>query len=337
MRIVSLFVLLVLGKVACILTPSDRAIKRINGVSLVNPPRPVESSAMQQLHRINADWVAVIPYGFSRSGQGSVSYDHSQQWWGERTEGSCMLIQYAKENDLKVMVKPHVWIAAEGWCGDFNLPTEAQWQQWETDFRKYIINHAKKADSLNVELFCIGTEYRIPARERPEFWKSLIKDIRKIYGGKLTYASNWDNYENITWWDKLDYIGVDAYFPLANGDYPTIDQIKEGWVPVKKRLKAFSQKWDKPILFTEFGFQSVNGAVGKHWEVEKSAESINFQLQADAYEATFQSLENESWWAGGFFWKWHLMMRSSSYLRMEWTPQNKPAEQVIARWYAKKE
>ncbi|MDE0471091.1 MAG: hypothetical protein OXH57_04055 [Ekhidna sp.] len=337
MRIVSLFVLLVLGKVACIFIPPDRAIKRINGVSLVNPPRPIESLAMQQLHRINADWVAVIPYGFSRAGQGSVSSDHSQQWWGERTEGSCMLIQYAKENDLKVMVKPHVWIAAEGWCGNFNLTTEALWQQWETDFRKYIINHAKKADSLSVEIFCIGTEYRIPARERPEFWKSLIQDIRKVYDGKLTYASNWDNYENITWWDKLDYIGVDAYFPLTNRDDPTIDQIKEGWVPVKKRLKAFSQKWDKLILFTEFGFQSVNGAVGKHWEVEKSPESINFQLQADAYEATFQSLENESWWAGGFFWKWHLMMRSSSYFRMEWTPQNKPAEQIIARWYAKKE
>ncbi|MBC6401869.1 MAG: hypothetical protein GDA37_12850 [Ekhidna sp.] len=334
MRIFSLVGLLVLGTAAWIFIPSDKSIKRINGVSLVNPPRPIESLAMQQLHRVNAEWVAIIPYGFSRSGQGSVSYDHSRQWWGERTEGSCMLIQYAKENNLKVMVKPHVWIAGEGWCGDFDLATEAQWQQWVTDFQRYILNHAKKADSLDVELFCIGTEYRIPARERPEFWRSLIRDVREVYDGRLTYASNWDNYENITWWDELDYIGVDAYFPLTKGDHPTIDQIKEGWDPVKRKLKAFSQKWDKPVLFTEFGFQSVNGAAGKHWKVEKSSENINLQLQADAYEATFRALENESWWAGGFFWKWHFTMQNSNRYRMEWTPQDKPAEQVIARWYA---
>ena len=158
-----------------------------------------------------------------------------------------------------------------------------------------------------------------------------------MYDGKLTYASNWDNFENITWWDELDYIGVDAYFPLSEGDHPSIAQIKEGWSPIKQQLKFFSEKWGKPILFTEFGFQSVDGAVGKHWEVTKTSEHFNVQLQADAYEATFRTLAQESWWAGGFFWKWHFMMRSSERYRMEWTPQDKPAEQVIARWYSKKD
>ncbi|WP_420316202.1 glycoside hydrolase family 113 [Ekhidna sp.] len=308
----------------------------INGASLVNPPRQITSEKLGEVKRINAEWVALIPYAFSREGEPSVSFDHSRQWWGEHTDGNCMLIQYAKNNGLKVMVKPHVWARGAGWVGEYDLDSEEKWKIWETDYTKYIMNHAIKADSLKVELFCIGTEYRIPAKERPEFWRSLIAKVRKVYSGKITYASNWDNYENITWWDAVDYIGIDAYFPLVDGNHPSIDEIKMGWKPIKEDLATFSSQWKKPILFTEYGFQSANGAVGRHWEIDKSETNANTQLQADAYEATFQVFTNESWWLGGFFWKWHLTSGHGRWRGTEWTPQSKPAEEVIAKWYGKK-
>jgi len=323
------------GIVAWVFIPTRTEIERIHGANVVNPPRPIDASAMASVKRVNADWVAVIPYGFSRSGQPDVSFDHSRQWWGEHTDGNCMLIQYAKEHGLKVMVKPHVWVRGEGWTGDFKLKTEVEWKKWEEDYSKYVINHAIKADSLKAEMLCIGTEYRIPSVERPEFWRGLIKEVKKRYSGKITYASNWDNYENITWWDAVDYIGIDAYFPLAEGDHPTKEEIKDGWSPVKRKLESFSRKWKKPILFTEYGFQSANGATGNHWEVDKSEENMNLQLQAEAYEATFEALENENWFAGGFFWKWHFHSRHGNWRGTEWTPQNKPAEEVIAKWYKK--
>ena len=334
MRLLVVFSLLVLGAVAMVLQPVKDTI-RINGASVVNPPRKITSEKMGEVKRINAGWVALIPYAFSRDGEPQVSFDHSNQWWGEHTDGNSQLIQYAHNHGLKVMVKPHVWARGAGWVGDFDLETEEKWQIWERDYTKYILNHAIKADSMNVELFCIGTEYRIPAKERPQFWRSLIKQVREVYKGKITYASNWDNFQNITWWDEVDYIGVDAYFPLAEGRHPTVEEIKKGWQPIKQILSVFSEKWNKPILFTEYGFQSANGAAGSHWEVDKSESSANPQLQADAYEATFQALENEEWWAGGFFWKWHFTSRYGRWRGTEWTPQNKPAEEVIARWYAK--
>ena len=92
---------------------------------------------------------------------------------------------------------------------------------------------------------------------------------------------------------------------------------------------------NKPILFTEYGFQSVNGAAGRHWEVDKSENNVNEELQANAYEATFRVFENETWYVGGFFWKWHFNSRQGRWRGTEWTPQNKPAEQVITRWYSK--
>lgn len=335
MRISIVLLLLTFGVAAMVILPVSKA-DRINGVSLVNPPRVISADEMGEVKRINAEWVAVIPYAFSRSGKPGVSFDNQGQWWGERKEGSCKLIEYAHSHNLKVMLKPHVWVRGEGWTGDYKLSAEADWKTWEADFSEYIMNYAKVADSLGVEMLCIGTEYRIPAKERPEFWRGLIKNIREVYSGKLTYASNWDNYENITWWNELDYIGIDAYFPLVEGAHPTVKEIEEGWKPIKTKLSSFSHKWNKPILFTEYGFQSANGAAGKHWELDKSSENTNEQLQADAYEATYRALMKESWFAGGFLWKWHFTYTGGGRWRgTEWTPQNKPAEKVIARWYGK--
>ena len=336
MRLYLILLCLFLGLIAWILVPKEN-LNRIYGASLVNPPREITSNEMAVVKRTNAEWVALIPYGFSRENQPNVSFDHSRQWWGEHTNGNCMLMQYAKENDLKVMVKPHIWVMGQGWTGDFDLNTEEEWKEWETRYTTYILNHAIKADSMKAEMLCIGTEYRIPSRERPEFWRGLAEKVRELYAGKITYAANWDNYNNITWWDAVDFIGIDAYFPLVDGDDPGMSEIIEGWNPIKKELSDFSSKWDRKIIFTEYGFQSVDGAAGKHWEVNKVDENANPSLQANAYEATFRALENEDWWMGGFFWKWHITAKTGDWSKLEWTPQNKPAEKVIAKWYGKKD
>lgn len=335
MRITLFSFITIIGLIAWVFLPAKKEVTRINGVSLVNPHSPIESETMAGVKRVNAGWVAVIPYAFSRKGEPTVTFDHARQWWGEKTDGNCMLIQLAQENNLKVMVKPHVWIRGEGWTGDFNLSSEEEWSVWEEDYTKYILNHAVKADSMKVDMLCIGTEYRIPAKERPLFWRTLIAKVREVYGGKITYAANWDNYENITWWDEVDYIGIDAYFPLVDREDPLVEDIERGWNPIKDQLSRFSKQWEKPVVFTEYGFQSVNGAAGKHWEVEKSLESVNEQLQANAYEATFRAMEKEEWYAGGFFWKWHFLMKEDDWYLTEWTPQYKEAEHVIAEWYGK--
>jgi biotin synthase-like enzyme len=54
-----------------------------------------------------------------------------------------------------------------------------------------ILDFAQLAQNENIELFCFGTLGNAVAK-RPEYWSQLIKKIKKIYSGKLTYAANWD-------------------------------------------------------------------------------------------------------------------------------------------------
>ncbi|MFT7236531.1 MAG: hypothetical protein ACI93L_000602 [Cyclobacteriaceae bacterium] len=308
--------------------------QQINGVNLVSPAQKVDSLDFSKLQRINTAWVGVVPYGFSRQGEPKVSFDHSRQWWGERSEGTRELIKLAQCNGYKVMLKPHIWMMG-GWIGDFDLLSEEDWIKWELDYEKYILNYARVAAEAGVDMLCIGTEYKIATVKRPQYWYALILKIKEVYHGPLTYAANWDNYENISFWDQLDYIGVDAYFPLVQGEHPTIESMENAWIENTADLKRVSDKFSKPILFTEYGYQSVNGAAGEHWTVKKERKYLNMSLQSEAYQCLYNTIWKEDWMAGGFLWKWHLHDDRGGLQNPDWTPQNKPVESVIYENYGR--
>ncbi len=308
---------------------------RAAGVCVTAPARPVPAKPFEAIAGSGASWVAIIPYGFSRAGQPGVQFDHPRQWWGERSEGTVDQIRFARSQGLHVMLKPHIWVMGQGWLGDFDLAEDADWALWEADYRRYLLQFARLGDSLGVEMLCIGTEARMAVRRRPEFWHSLIRDIRGVYGGKLTYAANWDNMEQVPFWDALDFIGVDAYFPLSTAQTPALETLLHAWTKPKAQLQALSERHGKPILFTEYGYLSVDGCAGKHWELEarRSALTYNAQAQANAYEALYRSFWAEPWFRGGFAWKWFLTEGAGGEGDRDYTPQGKPALDHMRHWY----
>ena len=326
----------IIGVIACSAVISlwlrEDVSSKINGVSLVAPRYEVIPEYFDPVVEINANAVAVIPYGFS-PGNSELYFDHPRQWKGEKKEGICQQVSLAKSKGLKVMIKPHIWVRGQGWAGDFELSDENEWAEWESNYRNYIITYARIADSLSVDLYCIGTELRRVVVNRPEFWPKLIREVREVYSGRITYAANWDNYQNVSFWDQMDYIGVDAYFPLSQVENPSLEEIKSGWNTHKEGLKGISRLYDKPILFTEFGYQSAKGAAGNHWEVDK--DDVDLNVQKGCYQVLFETFWDASWFAGGFFWKWHFKNDRGGENDPNFTPQGKPSTDVIRYWYSK--
>ncbi|MEM6262765.1 MAG: hypothetical protein AAGI38_09680 [Bacteroidota bacterium] len=305
----------------------------IKGVSFVGPPRKLEENPFGRVQQVNASWVAVTPYGYSRGSAGDLIYQTRWQWWGEGPEGVKNLIQFAQEKNLKVMLKPHVWVIGQGWTGEYACETESCWQEWEKNYTEYAVVYARMAQEMNVDLFCIATEYRMVVRYRPLFWPRLIKAIKQVYTGPLTYAANWDNYQRVEFWDQLDYIGIDAYFPLVDKQMPTTAEIQNGWKPWGDKLEAFSQKWNKPILFTEYGYCSRDYAAKDPWAEHNDME-VNLELQKRTYEAMFNALWDQPWFAGGFAWKWYDNdTKAGGPSHKGFTPQNKPALEVMKERY----
>jgi hypothetical protein len=316
-------------------TPNSSTQNKMNGVSFVAVPEPYKTPVMQELKTIHADWIAVIPYAFSRIGKPTVVYNSGHQWWGESQEGVRVTIDSAHRVGVKVMLKPQVYVGGN-WTGAIDFTNEADWAAWETEYEKYILPMADIAAQMKTEALCIGTEFQISSAKRDKFWRELIKKIRLKYSGKLTYAATWSEYSHIQFWDALDFIGIDAYFPLSEKETPSVSDLCEAWKKDFEAIKTVQSKFQKPVAFTEYGYMSVDGCAGKGWEIEPKVHSlkINEIAQANALDALFTTFYNESWFIGGFIWKWFPGGHGhEGYFERDYTPQGKQAEAVLRKWH----
>lgn len=311
--------------------------QHINGITAVATPFTFPTDPYPRIGETNANWICLVPYGFTRQGNPTLRHNVEGQWWGETHEGVIENIKLAKANGLKIFLKPQVYIPGS-WPGDLDFGSEEEWEKWEAAYKEYIMSFLDIAIEYDVELFCIGTEFKISETKRSFFWKELIKDMRCKYIGKLTYSSNWDSYQQIDFWIDLDYVGISGYFPLLESDVPNVYKLQRKWKPRISELKAYSKRTSKKILFSEYGYLSVDGCAGKTWELEKKVHQlpINEEAQANAFEGLYSALWDENWWAGGFIWKWFPHGQGhEGYVERDYTPQDKMAEQVIAKWFGK--
>ena len=139
-------------------------------------------------------------------------------------------------------------------------------------------------------------------------------------------------------WDQLDYIGIQAYFPISKKPDPTLEDLLEGWKKHLDAIAAVQKQWDKPVLFTEIGYRSVPFAAERPWAWPSGDElgkvKPDPELQARLYEAFFQTFWDKPWMAGAIIWKWHPNgFRSHERRATDFTPQAKPAADTMAHWF----
>ena len=233
---------------------------------------------------------------------------------------------------MKVMLKPHLRLQNHEWCAYIHFNKEEKWERWFEEYKEFISHCARMAEENGVEEFCIGVELR-GSIERNE-WKDVIKVVRKNYSGSIVYAANWDSYKNIKWWNMLDFIGIDAYFPLINKKEPSIKELVEGWRKWHDEIKDFSEEIGKKVIFTEIGYCSQDGTNMEPGNPEIS-NKIDLQEQADCYNATFMTFWNEKFMRGIFWWEWYADGKGGEEDKY-YTPYKKPAEDVIKFYYIPK-
>lgn len=309
---------------------------KLKGVSFVAPRDSIMDSCYVPVKQINAEWVSLMPYGFCEEGTPNFMYGRNNQWkwWGESPAGVAHCVEVAHKQGLKVMLKPHMWISHGTFTGHFDLKTEEDWKIFEKQYGEYLLEFARIAESTHVELYCIATEMQTFVKKRPQFWFNIISEIKKVYKGQLTYAENWDTYQDVPFWKEMDFVGVDAYFPLSEERSPSTDALRNGWKQHLKALAKYSNKIRKPILFTEFGYVSTDYAARRPWETDRS-QPENERLQADAYQALFEEVWSKDWMAGGFVWKWFPNLKPNDKARDPYSPQNKHASLVLNEFYKK--
>ena len=309
--------------------------EKINGLSYVAFGDSIRSKHVQPVVAVNANYAAIMPYSYIRDmNDPEVKYGWERGWFGETRAGVAQSVEELRRSGIKIMLKPHLWASHGQYTGLIEMDNEAKWKTFEETYRKYIMDNAELAEKLRIEIFCIGTELDRFVQNRKSFWNELITELRTVYSGKLTYASNWDEFGRVPFWEELDLIGIDAYFPLSENQTPSVKDCKLGWKKYKPLIEELAHKSGKPVLFTEFGYRSLDYAAREPWRSERSLLGVNHQAQLNATQALFDEFWNESWFAGGFVWKW---FPDGSHIDPEnntrFSPQNKPVEAVIRETY----
>lgn len=329
------YVFLVVLSMGCLLLADTETVHAptINGLSYAAANELITLNDIRPMKEIGADWVSLMPYAFIRKGENKLTYNSERQWVSETLEGIKKDILLSQQAGFKIMLKPHVWISHRAYTGDYSLFEEKDWQRFETSYKEYIMAFARVAEEHRVEMVCIGTEWRKFIKERPAFWNTLIVEIQKVYSGKLTYAANWDEYRETPFWNQLDFIGVNAYFPLSESKNPKRIQLENSWQPVLEQLSELSSIVQKPVLFTEYGYRSIEGTTIHPWESYTQV-AASMHEQEVALEVLYNSVWDKKWFAGGFLWKWfNKHNERGGEENIGYTPQNKPAELVVKKYY----
>ncbi|HET7101921.1 MAG TPA: hypothetical protein VFJ52_12285, partial [Terriglobia bacterium] len=243
-------------------------------------PNPYASTgARQMLRTLHADGVnavALVPYGGMQLGSPEVRGFGEHSW--ESDEGLRELSRLAHALGMKVMLKPGIWIRGH-FGGDIEFSSEADRKKWFENYDRFIERYAKLAAEIHADLFCVGGEFVRMSRYDSD-WRSIIANVRKVYPGPVTYAANFgEEFQNLKFWDALDYIGLQEYYPLP--DDLSTDALLEN-------VEAVEKRFHKPVLFTEVGFPSVPGGNRRPWADGKS-DHVDLQLQARCYRAIFQA------------------------------------------------
>ena len=309
--------------------------EKINGVSFVAASEEADQSHVTPVKKVNANYAAVMPFGFIRNLEHpEIIHNTDRQWFGETRAGAKQYIQELRKADIKVMIKPQIWVWRGEFTGKIMMTNEANWSALEDSYTNFIMEYASLAAEMQAEIFCIGTELELFIKYRPQYWFGLINKIKEVYSGKLTYAANWDEFWRTPFWGELDFIGVDAYFPVSEKRTPTFEDCMKGWEKYKTNISKLSKEHDRPILFTEYGYRSVDYAGKQPWVADRSMDQVNLEAQVNTTKALYESFWREEWFAGGFIWKWFINYEQvggeKNYM---FTPQNKPVEKVIATYY----
>lgn len=321
----------------CSCATISHKIDKINGVSFVASRDSISDKNINPILNIHANYIAIMPFGFIKElTHPEIQFNSDRQWFGETKAGVKQYVVSLKKHDLNIMIKPQIWVWHGEFTGGIKMTSETDWKLLEASYSRFILEYAQIAQEVGADIFCIGTELECFIDNRSDYWKQLISNIKKIYKGKLTYAANWNEYEKTPFWHDLDYIGIDAYFPVSDEKTPTINVLKKSWKAHKLTMKAFHNLHNKPILFTEYGYRSVDFSGKEPWRSDQNMNVVNLEAQTKATQVLFETFWDEDWFAGGFLWKWfHNHEDFGGAEDSQFTPQNKPVEAIIKAQYSK--
>lgn len=297
---------------------------------------PLGRQSQKLMYELNNNWVCLPITAYQKNFYSTQIYSDFVRTVSDRDIED--FVKNAHSKGVKVCLKPMVHSEDNVWRAHIGFPDlnmsdlDVYWKEWFISYKHFILHYAELAQELGVEMFCAGCEM-MGTEHREWDWRYVIKEVRRVYSGKIVYSSNHDG-EIPVWTDDLDYIGLSAYYPVGTGNY---NLMKENWDKIREKLDKISKEKGRQYIFMEVGCRSVNEA-GKHpWDFTLDL-PWSEQEQKNYYEALFNIFGPDDCFAGLMIWDWPTFQyqdRTIAAQDKDFNVHLKAAENVIKNYYTK--
>ena len=276
------------------------------------------------------DTVSIMVPAYQEELDSDVIFTNDKPGGDTPTEESLKhAVQTCHKLGLRVMIKPHV----DPRTNEARINIMAS-EEWFDSYEDFIVRYAKFSQENDVELYSVGTELEATTFSAwAHRWDQVIDKVEEVYDGDLTYSANWTEYREVPFWGRMDFIGIDAYFPLAEGDYSTVADLAKAWEKEADDIEKWLEErglTEKGVLLTEIGYPSADKASRQPWVAISRIEDQ--QEQADCFQAMFEVLMKRPWFKGYYIWQYFPQDRWSP---LGFTVKGKKAEEVIKKWLKK--
>jgi autotransporter-associated beta strand protein len=306
-----------------------------NAVNLVWFSPTVDQRALDatldNLKAVGVDHVALNVWWFQNNiNSTQVAPDFSR--YSSTDDTIRQVIDAAHSRNLAVELRPLVDLSADPthWRGEITGGTT--WFNGAGGYGDYVRHMADIAQAKSCEMFGVGVELEATATQSTN-WRNLITSVRSRYTGPITYSANWGNPavgSSINWWDAVDYMGIDAYYPLTGVNNPTPAQLQSAWATRANQIESYrnSVAPGKPVLFTEAGYINQDGANTQPYGNLGTASDQREQF--DCYTALLSQNTPKSWFNAVYWWAQDLNPNPNP---VDYGPMGKLALDAMAAYY----
>ena len=288
--------------------------------------------------RMGATWVAITPFGRVADLHGTGVDMTFEAPFAENVLAVRRAIAMAHARGLEVMLVPHLWVESGEWRALIDPRTDEGWERWANSYEAFVLAWARVAEDEHAEILSAGVELRswVTSGRAPSFAR-ILGDIRTVFHGTLTYSGNWDDVEDTVILGDLDVIGINAFYPLADQEGASAEELALGGARVRDKVHALAERWRRPVLFTETGYTTRTDPAVKPWLWPDGMKEVHVdqKAQADGYRALLAPLLLEPDFAGFFVWRVYSDPDDVSQ-EAEWgfSPRGKLAELVVRDAFA---
>ena len=212
--------------------------------------------------------------------------------------------------------------------------TDEDWLTWGASWRAQVMPWAAWAAEHRVSILSPGAELTEPQRHA-SYWSTLADETREEVrkhgdaGLRLSYGADKGSVPEVTWLDKLDFVGTDPYYALAEyTDEPTTEELQHSWAEKTESLWQTAKKAGRPVLIHEIGWRALKGTNKAPGDWQPTGEQDD-GLQDRLYQTMFTEfcVRDESEFGGLFI----QGFENQKYSKTGYELQDKPALETIAK------